>query len=203
MQNQMKMMSRMKKSLQCSNALCSTGTAPAELSLGHFPRQKLHTFNNWPGWPARERKQADQFCKLGVCGEPCKLPPMECFCVHIGNTKCVTMATVDQETVVVDQNVSSHQCMQLSKHASIVLSNPFNNCATFEGHAVLMLQQVDDFTISCELESIARHIHDWVGKKIVVHKATVLPFKHVCPSKICDSVDLNQTKQCIKISRPG
>ena len=57
------------------NALRSTETTPEEQALGHFTQRKLRTLANWPQWLAGEWKQLDQFHKLGMFGEPCKLPP--------------------------------------------------------------------------------------------------------------------------------
>ena len=73
----------------------------------------------------------------------------------------------------------------------------------FEGHAILMLRQVDDFLISCKLESVAKQIHDHICNKLQLSGEKVPPFKHLGPATDHNGVDMNQTKQHIKIACPG
>ena len=94
------------------------------------------------------------------------------------------------------------------EHINKILSDTFLNfkstthdkCiyqTTFEGHRVLILQQVDDFLILCKLESVATRIYNYIGKKLMVHEETVPPFKYLGIAKDYNGVDINQTKQYI------
>ena len=73
----------------------------------------------------------------------------------------------------------------------------------FEGHAILMLRQVDDFLISCELESVAKQIYDHIGNESQLSGEKVPPFKCLGPAADCNGVDVNQTEQRVKIACPG
>lgn len=72
-----------------------------------------------------------------------------------------------------------------------------------EGHTVLMSWQVDDFLLSCKLESVAKHTYNHIGKKLQSSGEQVPPFKHLSPATDCNGVDINQTKQCIETACPG
>ena len=73
----------------------------------------------------------------------------------------------------------------------------------FEGHTILLLRQVDDFLISCKLESVAKQIYDHIGNELQLSGEKVPPFKHLGPATDCNGVDMNQTKQCVEIACPG
>ena len=74
----------------------------------------------------------------------------------------------------------------------------------FEGHAILMLRQVvDDFLISCKLETVAKKIYDHIGHKLQLGGEKVPPFKYLGPANDYNGVDINQTKQHIEIACPG
>ena len=66
-----------------------------------------------------------------------------------------------------------------------------------------MLCQVDNFLISCKLESVAKQIYDYIGNKLQLHKELVAPFKYLEPARDYNDVDINQTKHYIEIRCPG
>ena len=56
------------------NAIQSKATTPKEQALGHFTRRKLKTMDTWPEWEFGERKQLNQFERLGMYGTPINRP---------------------------------------------------------------------------------------------------------------------------------
>ena len=62
---------------------------------------------------------------------------------------------------------------------------------------------VDDFLISCKLESVAKRIYDYIGTKLKLHKEIDAPFKYLGPATNYNGVDITQTKHYIEISCAG
>ena len=55
-------------------ALSSESVTPEERALGTFTRRKLKTLPTWSLWHLAEKKQLDQFERLGMYGKPCRPP---------------------------------------------------------------------------------------------------------------------------------
>ena len=85
-------------------------------------------------------------------------------------------------------------------------STKHNKCiyqTTFKGHTVLLLYQVDNFLISCKLESVAKRIFHYIGNKLQLHNKKVPPFKYLGPAKDYNDINLIQTRHYIGINCAG
>ena len=116
--------------------------------------------------------------------------PMEFFHVHIGNVKCITMAIVDQETVVTDQNVWPCCHMQLQKRIPLLFDNTLNNCWLLLVFNLDMVFFGDDAKDACAIspppethefaqtDDAHADRHEWKFGKKLDQQNLVLPVQH-------------------------
>ena len=71
---------------------------------------------------------------------------------------------------------------------------------TYKSHCVLMLRQVDDFSIACENEWIAKEIYTIIGDKLKLHTETKTPFKYLGLIRDFNGVEVDQSRNYIDIS---
>ena len=74
--------------------------------------------------------------------------------------------------------------------------------ATFEGHRVLLLRQVDDFALACEHEETAKRIYDIIGARLQMEHETEPPFEYYGLLTEYNGVDITQSRDAITISCP-
>ncbi|KAG7373304.1 reverse transcriptase RNA-dependent DNA polymerase [Nitzschia inconspicua] len=70
----------------------------------------------------------------------------------------------------------------------------------YKGQKVLMLRQVDDFSIACDDESIAIEIYDIIGRKLQLPGEDKPPFKYLGLQTDYNGLDIEQTSTHIAIS---
>ena len=63
--------------------------------------------------------------------------------------------------------------------------------------------QVDNFLISCKLESVVKCIFDYIGNKLQLHNEKVPPSKYLGPAKDYNGINLIQTQHYIDINCAG
>ena len=74
--------------------------------------------------------------------------------------------------------------------------------ATFKGHEVYLLKQVDDMAISSPNEEIAKEIFDIIGRKLQLRHESSPPFEYLGLINDFNGIDVNQCKEYIEIACP-
>ena len=70
---------------------------------------------------------------------------------------------------------------------------------TIDGQKVLMLRQVDDFSLSCPNEALARKIYDIIGRRLQLEHETKPPFAYFGLLTEYNGVSITQTREHIAI----
>jgi hypothetical protein len=71
---------------------------------------------------------------------------------------------------------------------------------TFCGHKLLLLRQVDDFSLSCPSEDIAKDVFDIIGRKLQLPSEDQPPFKYLGLIDDFNGIDVIQTQDYISLS---
>ena len=160
---------RHEETFMMPNAPLSTGTETAEQALGgHFTCLELQTLDNWPDWSAGECKQLDQFCKLGMCGKPCKLPPngillrshWQCQVHHNGNCQSQNCCNGSKCATPSPREIAKthSSCLEQPMQRPFVVSLCCKKSMTSSSHANLNLLP------NAHLIALARNL--WCTKKL-------------------------------------
>jgi hypothetical protein len=75
--------------------------------------------------------------------------------------------------------------------------------ATIEGEKVLLLRQVDDFSLACTNEALAKRIYDIIGQHLKLDYETAVPFKYLGLVNDYNGVDVRQTADYTELCCPG
>ena len=69
----------------------------------------------------------------------------------------------------------------------------------FDGHRVYLLRQVDDFSLACPNETIARRIFDIIGRKLQLPGETSPPFQYLGLLKDFNGISVSQERSSITV----
>lgn len=72
--------------------------------------------------------------------------------------------------------------------------------ADYNGEPVLLLRQVDDFSLACKTEAIAKDIYDRIGRKLQLAGERKPPFVYLGLVKDFNDVDVHQCQSYIELS---
>jgi hypothetical protein len=73
----------------------------------------------------------------------------------------------------------------------------------FEGNKILLLQQVDDFSLACKSEDIAIKIYDIIGKLLRLDYEDDIPFKYLGLVDDYNGVEVKQTEDYTELCCPN
>ena len=71
--------------------------------------------------------------------------------------------------------------------------------ATFDDEPVLLLRQVDDFSLACKNEAIAKYIYGVIGDRLKLEHEDCVPFVYLGLTTEYNGVDVKQTRDHISI----
>ena len=75
--------------------------------------------------------------------------------------------------------------------------------ATFDGIKVLLLRQVDDFSLACPNEALAKRIYGLIGSRLQLPSEKQPPFKYLGLVKEFNGVSVTQCRDTVTLSCPG
>ena len=75
--------------------------------------------------------------------------------------------------------------------------------AVFNDTPVLLLRQVDDFSLASPDEELAKRIYDIIGKKLQLSSEDSPPFKYLGLQREFNGIELSQNRDSITLSCPG